>query len=133
LIAVDSSSFIAYLEGDEGPDVQATGLALEHRQAILPPVVLSELLSDFRVSRAVKQLFGQLPLLDITDGYWERAGLLRAQVLQRRWRARLADTLIAQSCLDHDVELVTRDVDFRHFADIAGLRLFGGRTRRHPS
>ena len=91
MIAVDSSSFIAYLEGDEGPDVQATGLALEHRQAILPPVVLSELLSDFRVSRAVKQLFGQLPLLDITDGYWERAGLLRAQVLQRRWRARLAN------------------------------------------
>jgi predicted nucleic acid-binding protein len=130
LIAVDSSSFIAYLEGDEGPDVQATGLALEHRQAILPPVVLSELLSDPRVSRTVKQLFEQLPILPIADGYWQRAGLLRARVLQRGRRARLADTLIAQSCLDHDVELVTRDADFRHFADIAGLRLFGRRTRR---
>ena len=133
MIAIDSSSFIAYLEGDEGPDVEATGLALNHRHAILPPVVLSELFSDPQISRAVKQLFGQLPLLEVTEGYWERAGLLRARVLQRGRRARLTDTLIAQSCLDHDVELVTRDADFRHFVDVAGLRLFGRRTRRRPT
>ena len=36
--------------------------------------MLSELLSDPRISRAVKQTFGQLPLLEVTDGYWERAG-----------------------------------------------------------
>jgi predicted nucleic acid-binding protein len=34
----------------------------------------------------------------------------------------LADTLIAQACLDHEVPLVTRDPDFRHFRT-AGLRL----------
>ncbi len=133
MIAVDSSSFIAYLQGDEGPDVEATGLALGHRQAILPPVVLSELLSDPQISRAVKQLFGQLPLLEVTEGYWTRAGLLRARVLQRGRRARLVDTLIAQSCLDHDVELVTRDADFRHFADFTELRLFGGQPRRRAT
>lgn len=133
MIAIDSSSFIAYLGGDEGPDVMATGLALEHRHAIIPPVVLLELLSDASIGRAVTQLFEQLPLLEITGGYWARAGFLRAKVLSRGRRARLADTLIAQSCLDHDVELVTRDADFVHFADVAGLRLFGGRTRRRSS
>jgi len=131
LIAIDSSSFIAYLGGGGGSDVDATGLALEHRQAIIPPVVLSELLSDATISGAVRQLFERLPLLEITDGYWARAGFLRARIRSRGRRARLADTLIAQSCLDHDVELVTRDADFRHFADIAGLRLFGSQTRRH--
>jgi len=35
----------------------------------------------------------------------------------------LADTLIAQSCIDHDVRLVTRDDDFRHFVRLGGLRL----------
>ncbi len=35
---------------------------------------------------------------------------------------RMADALIAQSCLDHDVALVTRDRDFRNFARAAGLR-----------
>jgi len=38
--------------------------------------------------------------------------------------------IIAQSCLDHDVELVTRDVDFRYFARLAGLRLFPAASRR---
>ncbi len=124
MIAVDTSSFVAYLGGAEGSDVEATGWALEHRQAALPPVVLSELLSDPRLRRDVKEIFVRLPLLDVMPGYWERAGLLRATVIARGRKAGLADTLIAQSCLDHDVELVTRDVDFRPFVRAAGLRLF---------
>jgi predicted nucleic acid-binding protein len=36
---------------------------------------------------------------------------------------RLADTLIAQSCIDHHVPLITRDVDFRHFAKLGMLVL----------
>jgi predicted nucleic acid-binding protein len=33
------------------------------------------------------------------------------------------DTLIAQSCLDHDVPLITRDADFRPFERLARLKL----------
>jgi len=111
-------------------DVEAVGLALAHRQAVLPPVVLSELLSDPGLPRAVRPLFVGLPMLPLSDGYWERAGLLRARVLAGRRKARLADALIAQSCLDHDIELVTRDADFRHFASAVGLKLFAGGPRR---
>jgi len=124
LIAIDTSSLIAYVSGAGGPDVEATDLVLAHRQAALPPVVLSELLSDPKVGRDVKAVFLGLPLLVILDGYWERAGLLRARALAQGRRARLADTLITQSCLDHDVELVTRDSDFGYFSRLAGLRLF---------
>ena len=67
-------------------------------------------------------LLKDLPLLEITEGYWERAGALRARILSQKLKAKLADTLIAQSCLDHDVALVTRDGDFRHFA-ARGLKL----------
>jgi predicted nucleic acid-binding protein len=35
----------------------------------------------------------------------------------------IAAALIAQSCLDQSVPLVTRDKDFRHFAKSAGLPL----------
>lgn len=94
---------------------------LEHRQAILSPVVLAELLSDPKLRPKVKNVLLDLPLLETLDGYWERVGLLRAKALAHRRRPRLADTLIAQSCLDHDVELVTRDADFRYFARLAGL------------
>jgi predicted nucleic acid-binding protein len=130
VIALDTSSLIAYLSGDEGPDVDATEVALEHQQAVLPPVVLSELLSDPTLAGQVKDLFIRLPLLDILEGYWERSGRLRARALARGRRARLADTLIAQSCLDHKVELVTRDLDFQVFVKTGGLKLFGARTRR---
>ena len=98
-------------------------MALEHAQAALPPVVLTELLSDPKVTALVKDLFLQLPVLEITEGYWQRAGLLRARVRARGRRARLADSLIVQSCLDHDLSLVTRDADFRHFVRLAGIRI----------
>ena len=123
MIAVDTSSLIAYLSGDRGADVDATALALEHRQAALPPVVLTELLSDPALPADVKTLLAALPMLDPLDGYWERAGLLRARMLAQGRKSRLADTLITQSCLDHDVELVTRDRDFIALARVAGLRL----------
>ena len=59
----------------------------------------------------------------IAAGYWERAGLLRASILKQKKKARVADALIAQSCLDQSTPLVTRDRDFRHFASAAGLPL----------
>jgi predicted nucleic acid-binding protein len=123
LIAVDSSSLIAYLAGASGQDVDLVDRLLADRQACLPPVVLTELLSDPRLPSSVVNLLQQLPVFPVTDGYWQRAGLLRAQILSKSRKAKLADTLIAQSCLDQDIPLVTRDVDFRVFAEASNLRL----------
>lgn len=122
MIAIDSSSLIAYLAGDEGDDVEVVDAVLADRSAVLPPLVLSELLSEPRLDEEVVTVLLALPLLPPTAGYWERAGRLRASVLARRRKAPLADTLIAQSCLDHQVPLVTRDGDFRHFGRF-GLKL----------
>lgn len=68
------------------------------------------------------ETFLDLPRLEILDGYWERVGNLRASILRQGKRARLADSLIAQSCMDHDVPLITRDRDFRHFVE-SGLKI----------
>lgn len=123
MLAVDSSSLISYLGGEKGDDVDAVEIALRSKQAVLPPVVLCELLSDpelpVKVSRALKRL----PILPVTEGFWERAGLLRANIISRGRKARLADALIAQTCLDHDVPLITRDRDFRHFARFSNLSI----------
>jgi predicted nucleic acid-binding protein len=123
VIAADTSSMIAFLQGDPGDDADVIQSALDHQQLALPPVVLTELLSDPAVSRPVRTLLAGLPILDIEPGYWERAGLLRASVLKQKKKARVADALIAQSCLDQSSPLVTRDRDFRHFAKAAGLPL----------
>ena len=123
MIAVDTSSWSAFLEGKHGADVEALEQALEHGNVVLPPVVLTELLSSPRLTEDAAKLFAGVPLLEIGSGYWERAGRLRAKVLSKGLRARLADTLIAQSCIDHRVPLVTRDDDFRHFSQLGGLRV----------
>ena len=125
MIAIDSSSWIAFFSDREpaGDDTALVESALADQQACLPPVVLTELLSDPKLPRDVATLLSQLPVLDPNPEFWIRAGGLRAKLLARKQRARLADTLIAQSCIDHDVRLVTRDTDFRHFARLGGLKL----------
>ena len=123
MIAVDTSSMIAFLQGDPGEDVELIQSALDHGQLVLPPVVLTEMLSDPAVPRAVRTLLAGLPILDVEPGFWERAGLLRAGVLKQKKKARVADALIAQSCLDQSTPLVARDRDFRHFAAAVGLAL----------
>lgn len=123
MIAADTSSMIAFLQGDPGDDTDVIQSALDHQQLALPPVVLTELLSDPAITRPVRTLLAGLPILDIEPGHWERAGILRASVLKQKKKARVADALIAQSCLDQSSPLVTRDRDFRHFAKAAGLPL----------
>ena len=123
MIAIDSSSFVAYWSGDDGWDVEAVDRALTSRQVVLPPVVLAELLSEPTLSVERGDLMSALPLLTLTDGYWARTGRLRASVLSAGKRTRLADSLIAQACIDHDVALVTRDADFSIYSRRAGLRL----------
>lgn len=123
MIAIDTSSLVAYLAGESGRDVETVDTALRARQAALPPAVVSEVLSEPKLERAAAKLILSIPTLEVQDGYWERAGLLRARVLARGLRARLADALIAQSCIDHEASLVTRDRDFRNFARLSGLRL----------
>jgi predicted nucleic acid-binding protein len=123
VIAVDTSTLVAYLAGEAGADVATLDAALAQNQVCLPPVVVTETLSAPRTPRGLAHLLGELPSLAITDGYWERAGGLRRQILVAGLRAPLADALICQSCLDHGVPLLTRDGDFTRFAEHSGLQL----------
>ncbi len=123
MIAIDTSSLIAYFRGEEGNDVGSVDEAFKLGQATLPPVVLTEILSDSRLDPEFARLIRGMPILESDSGFWERAALIRARILSKKLRARLADTLIAQSCLDNGVSLITRDSDFKHFAIHAGLML----------
>jgi len=117
------STWVAFLAGSGGEDVEALDRALKDRQVLMVPVVLTELLSDPKLPSGAAKTLSEVPLIEIGPGYWQRAGVLRAKVLAKRRRARLGDALIAQSCIDRGVTLLTRDRDFRAFADAAGLDL----------
>jgi len=126
MIAADTSTWVAFLEGGGGEDAELLDRALEDRQVLMVPVVLTELLSDPKLPSRVAETLSDVPLIEIGLGYWQRAGVLRAKALAKRRKARLGDALIAQSCIDQGIPLLTRDRDFRGFADAAGLDLVLG-------
>jgi len=122
IIAADSSALVSALEGLRDSSMTLLRTALREDRLRVSPVVITELTSNPRITGGARRLVSVLPRFTFHEGYWERAGLLRAMLLPLKVRAFIPDVLIAQSCIDHDVPLITYDRDFRHF-ERAGLRL----------
>lgn len=119
---------IAFLEGETGREVDLIDQALMDQVGVFSPIVVTELLSDPKLSTSVRKIILEIPVLPITEEFWERAGQLRAKMIHRKHKAKLAKTLIAQNCLDHQIPLVTRDNDFSHFTKVSALKVFLGPT-----
>ncbi len=123
-VAVDSSSMIAYFQGDKGRDVEMIEQLLEECRLALPPVVLCELLSDPKLSKTISHNLSLLPGLEITQNYWQRVANIRSKLISKKIKSRLADSMIAQSCIDYNVALISRDKDFKNFEKYFELKLF---------
>ena len=76
MIAADSSTWVAFLQGDGGEDLQLLQKALQDRQVLMAPAVLTEVLSAPQLPSSVAATLSEIPLIEVTDGYWERAGML---------------------------------------------------------
>jgi hypothetical protein len=69
MIAIDTSSLIAYLGGERGRDVDSVEEALRLNQAALPPVVITEIRGDPELDPAVARLLRELPILETHAGF----------------------------------------------------------------
>jgi predicted nucleic acid-binding protein len=123
MIAVDTSALSSYFKGERNRETDLIDTALGGGEVVLPPVVVTEMLSDPQAKQEMLETVAQFYLLPMLEGYWNRAGDTRRLLAQKRLKAKVADALIAQSCIDHNVLLITRDGDFRHFAKHCGLKL----------
>ena len=123
MIAADTSSLVEFFIGGSGSDVENIANAMKARILFLPPPVLTEMLSDPKLSQELDGILRQFPLLETLPCFWERAGRTRAVVLRKKNRARLGDALIAQYCLDHDIGLITRNADFTVFEKMTALKI----------
>jgi predicted nucleic acid-binding protein len=123
VIAGDTSSLSSFFRGDEGEDVVAIDQAFRSGALVLPPAVLTELLSDPKIPARLVAIVLAFEQLEVVDGFWRRAGAARRTITSKGLKAKLGNALIAQSCIDHNVALITRDTDFRHFAEHCGLKL----------
>lgn len=123
MIALDTNILVALFQDEDAADIRALAALMETRPVALPPVVLTEFLSFPSVTPELRKKIGHFARLEIQDGYWERAGRLRAALIAKGLKPKLADTLIAQNCIDHDAPLLTRDRDFNLFASHTALQL----------
>lgn len=123
MIAADTNLWIAWLACGTGKDVEKLAAAMKHRSVLMPPVVLTELLSYPGLPADDQLDLLGIPRVELKPGFWERSGWLRARLIGLGHRPKLADTLIAQACIDHDLPLLTRDAGFKPFAKHGGLRL----------
>ena len=121
MVAADTSTFLAYLKIQSGGERLIA--PIRANELLLPPVAIAELLSDPALTTREWEQIAATPMVNLLEGYWARAGRLRALVLSKGHKAAFADALIAQSCIDIDIPLITLDRDFRHFVRYGGLRL----------
>jgi len=123
VIAVDTSVLIDWLDQVDRPETRRVDQFAQSGDGVLAAVTVTELLSDPRGMRSLDAALVAFPVLQLSDGYWERAGKLRAAVRKAGRKAALGDALIAQACIDSDVPLLTRDSDFAAFVKAGGLKL----------
>lgn len=123
MIVADTSVLIPWAEGNPTKQTELLRYHIRQETLFVAPVSITELLSTRDLRPVIRMVTEMLDILEMRDGYWERAGLLRGRCLAAGRRARLADTLIAQACLDADLPLLTNDADFDVFASLGGLRL----------
>lgn len=124
MIAADTSVLIDYFQGKNNQQSAKLDELLSYHSLVLPPVVLVEILSDAFLPKKFIEKILELPVLEPTENYWQRAAMSRSKLISKKLKARLADSLIAQSCIDYGTPLMTADTDFRHFAKFCELKLF---------
>ena len=84
MFTVDTSTLVAFFAGAKGPDIEALRCAVSENQLVLTPPVISEILSDSRLPRSHERTILGLPVVKLKDGYWERVGYLRREVLKKK-------------------------------------------------
>jgi predicted nucleic acid-binding protein len=123
LICADTDCIIACLAGEDSSDIEFLDKLLRRGAVAVPPVVIAELLSDPVLPPDAESVLGSFPVLATGEGYWQRAGRLRARLAEHGYKAGLSDALVAQIYLDYKTPLLTRDKGFSRFSKVAGLKV----------
>jgi len=122
-VVVDSS---AWAELFRGRDVPLLEDALEAGRAVLPPIVVAELVSGCRRPRDLEQVrtvIDDAPLVDTPLEHWVRVGELRAALRSQGVSISTPDAHVAQCALDLGAPLLSFDRIFKIVARHVPLRV----------
>ncbi len=126
MIVVDTTVWADWFNGVVTPSVDRLDTALAREEAVLTPLILTEVLQGWdRDFERARGLLTRLPLLALdTEGHVAAARLFRLLPRKGITIEGTVDCLIAQTCLTAGVELLSVDTDFLAIARHAPLRLW---------
>jgi predicted nucleic acid-binding protein len=116
---IDSSIWVDFFRASSPSALKhEAGKLIEDERAMLCEPVLFELLraTPAAARKKVQAQLELLPLVRTPHRLWRDAAQLGQKCLGRGFMPPAMDLLIAQVCLDHNLELITFD---QHFADIS--------------
>jgi predicted nucleic acid-binding protein len=122
-LIVDSSSWIDFFRGIDLPLLES---GLERGHVVLPPVVVSELVSGARNPRdlaLIADLLTDLPVHETPLHHWVRVGELRRFCRDRGLTVSTPDAHVAQCALDRGAFLLSGDEVFPKLAELVPLQL----------
>ncbi len=122
-VVIDTSRWIDFFSGADAGSVQD---ALEHGAAVLPPIVVAELISGARSAQtrqAIGELLQDAPVHETPLEHWIRVGDLRRRLAAKGLDVTIPDAHVAQCALDRDAVLLSRDAIFSRIAEHVGLKV----------
>jgi predicted nucleic acid-binding protein len=128
MILVDTSVWIEYLNGRDGPEVEYLDKVISSDRIIVGDLVLAELLSGLRSdvdaeavqSRLLRCEFRELGGYDVAVTAARYYRLLRSHGVTVR---KLIDMIIGTWCIVNNAKLLHRDRDFNALEARCGLRV----------
>jgi predicted nucleic acid-binding protein len=122
-VVVDTSEWIDFFAGRNAELLEQ---ALANGAAIMPPIVVAELVSGATTRQqraAIGELLQDAPVHETPLDHWIRVGDLRAALARKGLVVTVPDVHVAQCALDRDAVLLTRDAIFAKIARHTSLRL----------
>jgi predicted nucleic acid-binding protein len=123
MILVDSSVWIGYLRSGENTDLLQTLINLD--LVCTNEIILSELIPalQYRHQMTIIESLKALPCIPYTI-FWEGIRALQTLNLQNGInKVGLPDLMIAQQCIDNNIELWSFDKHFRLMSEHTSLKL----------
>ncbi len=125
-VIVDTSVWIDFFGGDSAETLEQ---ALAAGTAVLPPVVVAELISGARrpaEQSAITDLIESIPVHRTPLAHWIHVGQLRRRLGEKGLSVSTPDAHVAQCALDLNALLLARDAIFKRIARHSGLRVDAG-------
>ncbi len=123
-VLVDTSVWVDFFRGSEGPAVGSLDHLLEEKRVVLCGTVELELLQGAKPGERpmLQDLLAALPYVETERADFQTAGELLSGLRAKGFQVPATDGLIAALCLRHRFTILTLDKHFDHFHNLKKIK-----------